>query len=242
VLIAARLVQGLAAGIQMPQVLGTIQQIFVGKERGRAFGLFGATIGVATAIGPTFGGLMIAVGGVQDGWRWIFWINVPLCALVIAGVLGLLPRTRRDARSSAAGPRRPRAARVHDRDPHVALPLHDGRPDRRPAGGGAVLFVVFVTAFTWWERRYAASGRSPLVPFSLFSISSFRNGTLVVTTYFTAIPAMFLLTTLFLQIGIGTEPVFAGMVSIGFAVASAITAWFGGSLVARPRAPARGGG
>jgi MFS family permease len=235
VLIVGRLVQGLAAGIQMPQVIGTIQQIFVGTQRGRAFGLFGATIGIATAIGPTFGGLMIALGGAQDGWRWIFWINVPLCALVIAGVLGVLPRTRRST-----------PGRVH-LDPVglvlLALTiltlmwpflLTTGAPTDDPRRWWTlVLFVVFVAAFTGWERRYAASGRAPLVPFSLFSISSFRNGTLVITTYFTAIPATFLLTTLFLQIGVGTEPVFAGMVSIGFAVASAVTAWFGGTLVAR---------
>ena len=81
------MLQGLAAGIQMPQVIGTIQQIFTGKERGRAFGLFGATIGIATAFGPTLGGLMIALGGAQDGWRWIFWMNVPLCLAVLAGVV-----------------------------------------------------------------------------------------------------------------------------------------------------------
>ena len=235
ILIAGRLVQGLAAGIQMPQVLGTIQQIFVGKERGQAFGLFGATIGIATAIGPTLGGLMIAVGGAQDGWRWIFWMNVPLCLIVIAGVVGLLPRTRR-----------PTPGKLQ-LDP-VGLTLlaltiitlmwpflfTTGSPDDDPRRWWTlVLFVVSATAFTWWERRYAASGRSPLVPFRLFSISSFRNGTLVVTTYFTAIPAMFLLTTLFLQAGVGLEPVYAGMVSIGFAVVSAGSAWIGGNLVGR---------
>lgn len=174
ILIAGRLVQGLAAGIQMPQVLGTIQQIFVGKERGRAFGLFGATIGIATAIGPTLGGLMIAVGGAQDGWRWIFWMNVPLCLIVIAGVVGLLPRTRR-----------PTPGKLQ-LDP-VGLTLlaltiitlmwpflfTTGSPDDDPRRWWTlVLFVVSATAFTWWERRYAASGRSPLVPFRLFSISS----------------------------------------------------------------------
>jgi len=244
ILIAGRLVQGLAAGIQMPQVLGTIQQIFVGKERGRAFGLFGATIGIATAIGPTLGGLMIAVGGAQDGWRWIFWMNVPLCLIVIAGVVGLLPRTRR-----------PTPGKLQ-LDP-VGLTLlaltivtlmwpflfTTGSPDDDPRRWWTlVLFVVSATAFTWWERRYAASGRSPLVPFRLFSISSFRNGTLVVTTYFTAIPAMFLLTTLFLQAGVGLEPVFAGMVSIGFAVVSAGSAWIGGNLVGRLGRPLVVGG
>ncbi|GAA5026074.1 MFS transporter [Microbacterium fluvii] len=235
VLIAARLLQGLAAGIQMPQVVGTIQQVFVGRERGRAFGLFGATIGIATAFGPTLGGLLIAVGGPQDGWRWIFWINVPLCLLVLAGVIWLLPRTRH------AAPGRLQL------DP-IGLVLFavmivtlmwpflltTGSPDDDPRRWWTlVLFAVFAAAFTWWERRYAAFGRNPLVPFSLFSIASFRNGTLIVTAYFTAIPAMFLLTTLFLQTGVGLAPVFAGMVSIGFALASAVSAWFGGNLVTR---------
>lgn len=235
VLLVGRLVQGLAAGIQMPQVLGTIQQLFVGKERGRAFGLFGATIGIATAFGPTLGGLMIALGGPQDGWRWIFWLNVPLCVLVIAGVVWLLPATRRSA-----------PGRVH-LDP-VGLVLFavsvltlmwpflftTGSPDDDPRRWWSLaVFGVFVAAFIAWERRYAASGRSPLIPFGLFDIASFRNGTLIVTAYFTAIPAMFLLTTLFLQEGIGLQPVFAGMVSIGFAVASAVSAWFGGNLVGR---------
>jgi MFS family permease len=75
--LVARLLQGVAAGIQMPQVLGLIQQLFQGAERGKAFGLFGATIGVATAFGPTLGGLAIAIGGPEDGWRGIFWMNVP---------------------------------------------------------------------------------------------------------------------------------------------------------------------
>ncbi|MBN9215631.1 MAG: MFS transporter [Microbacterium sp. SCN 70-200] len=235
VLLVGRLLQGLAAGIQMPQVIGTIQQIFVGKERGRAFGLFGATIGIATAFGPTLGGLMIALGGAQDGWRWIFWINVPLCLAVLAGVIFLLPRTRK------------RSAGKVQLDP-IGLLLFavmiitlmwpflftTGSPDDDPRRWWTlVLFVVFAAAFVWWERRYAATGKAPLVPFSLFTIASFRNGTLIAATYFTAIPALFLLTTLFLQLGVGLEPVFAGMVSIGFALASAVSAWYGGNLVGR---------
>lgn len=235
VLIAGRLVQGLAAGIQMPQVIGTIQQIFTGKERGRAFGLFGATIGIATAFGPTLGGLMIALGGAQDGWRWIFWINVPLCLAVLAGVIWLLPRTRT------------RAPGRLQLDP-VGLALFavmivalmwpflftTGSPDDDPRRWWTlVLFAAAAVAFVAWERHYAASGKAPLVPFGLFTVGSYRNGTLIATTYFTAIPALFLLTTLFLQLGVGLEPVFAGMVSIGFALASAVSAWYGGNLVGR---------
>lgn len=235
VLMAARLVQGIAAGIQMPQVMGTIQQLFTGKERGRAFGLFGATIGIATAFGPTLGGLMIAIGGETDGWRGIFWFNVPLCLLVLAGVIWLLPQTR-----AASGKRL-------QLDP-VGIVLFaftvislmwpflftTGSPDDDPNRWWLLTaFVLFATLFFWWERRYAASGRQPLIPFRMFRIPSYRNGTFVVVAYFTAIPPMFLLGTLFLQIGVGLEPVFAGMVSIGFAVASAFSSYYGGLLVNR---------
>src|SRR5690606_4689309 len=82
------------AGIQMPQVIGLIQELFRGSARGRAFGLFGATIGMATAFGPTLGGLLIEWGGPVDGWRWIFWMNVPLCLAAIALAVFVLPKTR----------------------------------------------------------------------------------------------------------------------------------------------------
>ncbi|QLD11279.1 MFS transporter [Microbacterium oleivorans] len=234
-LLAARLVQGVAAGIQMPQVIGLAQEMFQGAERGKAFGLFGATIGISTAFGPTLGGLMIALGGADDGWRYIFWMNVPLTIAVLAGVIWLLPKTRES-----------RPARLQ-LDPVglllfglviVALMapflLTTGSPDDNPQRWWLlVAFAVFAAAFVGWERRYAASGRHPLVPLSLFAISSYRNGTLIQAVYFMALPAMFLLTTLFLQLGVGLAPVFAGMVSIGFAVASAAASYIGGRVVTR---------
>jgi len=234
-LLVARLVQGIAAGTQMPQVIGTIQQLFRGAERGRAFGLFGAIIGIATAFGPTLGGVLIAVGGAQDGWRWIFWMNVPLGLVAIALALWLLPDTKE------------RSRRRLDLDP-VGVILFGvtvfalmwpflfttGSPDDDPRRWWLlVAFVLFVGLFVVWERRYASRGRQPLIPFGLFGIGSYRNGTLIAATYFTALPAMFLLTTLYLQTGLGIPPVFAGMVTIGFALTSAVGSWIGGSLVVR---------
>lgn len=235
VLLVSRLIQGAAAGMQMPQVIGTIQQLFRGRERGRAFGLFGAVIGIAVAIGPTLGGLLIAVGGAHDGWRWIFWMNVPLGIAAIALALWLLPSTRRPTRGRL------------DLDPvgvvlfgaavlALLLPFlfTTGAPGDDPRRWWLlVAFVLLIGAFVAWERRYAARGRQPLIPFALFGISSFRNGTLIVTTYFTAIPAMLLLGTLFLQTGLDVPPVFAGMVTIGFALTNALGSWVGGNLVVR---------
>ena len=189
-LLVARLLQGVAAGIQMPQVLGLIQELFQGTERGKAFGLFGATIGLATAFGPTLGGLMIAIGGPEDGWRGIFWINVPLVARRDrARASGCCPRRGiPPAQAALARPGRPRAVR---RSPWSSLMwpflFTTGSPDDNPARWWVlVVFVFAFTAFLAWERRYAASGRHPLVPLALFGVSSYRNGTALASVYFAA--------------------------------------------------------
>jgi MFS family permease len=93
--------------------------------------------------------------------------------------------------------------------------------------------AVFAAAFVAWENRYAAQGRSPAVSFALFRRASYRNGLLIAAVYFAALPATFLVTTLFLQEGLGLEPVFAGLVTVPFALTSALTAWIGGRLVDR---------
>lgn len=233
VLLIARLVQGMAAGTQMPQVLGLIQQLFQGKERGRAFGLFGATIGIATAFGPTLGGLAIALGGADDGWRWIFWMNLPLGLAAIAAALWLLPNTRtRSSRPLALDP----VGLVLFGLTVVALMwpflFTTGSPDDDPRRWWLlVVFVLVGAGFIAWERRYAARGKQPLIPLGLFKVTSYRNGTALQAAYFAAAPSMFLLTTLYLQSGLHVEPVFAGMVTIGFALASAVSSWVGGNIV-----------
>ncbi|HAQ59365.1 MAG TPA: MFS transporter [Microbacterium sp.] len=235
VLLVARLIQGVAAGIQMPQVLGLIQQLFRGAERGKAFGLFGASIGIATAFGPTLGGLAIAIGGPTDGWRGIFWMNVPLALFAIAAAIWLLPATRTKSR------------RKLSLDPVGILffglailsllwpfLFTTGSPSDDPNRWWLLVpSVLFIGAFIAWERAYETRGYQPLVPLDLFSVSSYRNGTALASAYFAALPALFLLTTLFLQTGAGIEPVFAGMVTIGFALTSALTSWLGGLWVNR---------
>ncbi len=86
-----RVIQGLGAGIVSPQVSGFIQTLFSGKERGRAFGIFGATIGISTALGPLIGGLLVRFGGAENGWRWVFLVNVPVGIVALLLVRRLLP-------------------------------------------------------------------------------------------------------------------------------------------------------
>jgi MFS family permease len=235
VLLIARILQGVAAGIQMPQVLGLVQQLFQGPARGRAFGIFGATIGVSTAFGPTLGGLLIAIGGETGGWRLLFWMNIPLGLIALFFALRLIPS-------------KPKGERTKTQLDLVGILLlgfsvfslmvpfvfTTGGPNDDPLRWLWLIgFVLGVTAFLFWERDYGRRGKSPVVHFSLFRIASYRNGILVATAYFAAIPGTFLLTTLYLQQGLNTLPVFAGMVSIPFALTSAASSLIGGRLVER---------
>lgn len=231
-LAASRILQGVSAGLLMPQVLGLTQQLFTGAARGRAFGIFGAVIGLSTAFGPTLGGLLIGVGGPELGWRLIFWMNVPLVIGLFPVAYKLLPRTQPDAH----GPRDLDlfgTALLGGTVLSLMLPfvLTTGSPDDDPARWWwLAAFVVLAAAFVAWERRYTARGRAAIVDFALFRIGAYRNGTLIATAYFAALPATFLTLSLFLQFGLGLEPVYAGMVTIPFALASAVTSWYSGRV------------
>ncbi|PZF59922.1 MFS transporter [Curtobacterium sp. MCSS17_008] len=234
VLIVTRIVQGLAAGTQMPQVIGLVQQLFRGPERGRAFGLFGAMIGISTALGPTIGGGLIAIGGEASGWRLLFWMNVPLGVAALVFAVKLLPKGVQgravDRELDVVGILLLGAAIVTLMLPFV-LTTGSG-------GSGArwlwlLASAAFLVLFVWWENRYRRSGRSPVVHFELFRLSSYRNGLSIVAVYFAALPASFLMVTLYLQEGLGLEPLFAGMVSIPFAATSAVGSYVGGRIVDR---------
>ncbi len=97
-LIAARLLQGVAGGMLIPQNSGLIQQLFRGAERGRAFGILGGTVGLATAAGPVIGGLILAVIHGPDNWRWVFYVNVPIGVVALVLATRFVPSTAGDSR------------------------------------------------------------------------------------------------------------------------------------------------
>ena len=90
-IVVARLVQGASAGLLTPQNSGLIQQLFRGDERGRAFGMFGFTVAVASATGPLIGGALIALLGEEDGWRSLFLVNVPIGLVALVLIRRLVP-------------------------------------------------------------------------------------------------------------------------------------------------------
>jgi MFS family permease len=257
-LLTARLAQGVAAGVLNPQIIGLIQQMFRGRERGKAFGMLGASIGLSTAIGPLAGGLLIAAGA-HDGWRLIFFINVPIGIAALACAPALLPRSTASSRvvprsgplsGPHSGSRSGNAGRPRIRsllanlDPIgvlllaaaillILLPLIEQQQWHGWArwtmyAGGAVLLVCFAA----WEHRYARN-REPLVDLELFRLRSYALGSLVALIYFAGFTAIFFVFTVYLQNGLGYSALLAGAAITPFAVGAAFAAGVGGRFTTR---------
>ena len=223
-LVVTRILQGIAAGMLMPQVLGLVQTLFQGQARGQAFGIFGAAIGLGTAFGPTIGGLFLGSFGSELGWRWTFGMNVPLALLIIPLALWLIPAPQPetgDADLDLVGVTLMATAVLFVMLPFVLTTGSDDQPARwlfLPLG------IIVALVFVRWENRYRAAGKSPVLDFTLFSYSSYRNGVIITTLWFSAMPAMFLVMTLFNQQGLGHDPVAVGLITVPFALISAIVA------------------
>ena len=93
-LIVARVVQGMCSGLMFPQVLGIIQVVFSKAQRTRAIGFYGATIGLATILGPVTGGGLIDLNIAGTGWRAIFFVNVPIGLAALALGTAMIPESR----------------------------------------------------------------------------------------------------------------------------------------------------
>ncbi|MFF5250126.1 MFS transporter [Streptosporangium sp. NPDC000095] len=231
-LVVARLVQGIAGGVINPQVSGLIQQLFRGAERGRAFGMLGTVIGISTAIGPLLGGVLINLGGYTDGWRLVFYVNVPI------GILAVLLAYRYIG--PAAKESRPRQTM----DPVgvlllaasvllVLLPLVEGQEWGASARWPALLAgLALLAAFVAWERRYGRH-HQPVVDLSLFRRRSYALGALLGALYFAGFTAIFFILTLYLQNGLGYSALEAGLATTPFAAGSAVTSLFSGRFVTR---------
>ncbi|WP_326690758.1 MFS transporter [Streptomyces sp. NBC_01795] len=238
-LVIARLVQGIGGGLLMPQISGMIQQLFRGAERGKAFGLLGSTIGISTAVGPLLGGLLIQAFGAAEGWRWVFFVNLPIGVLAFCLGLRLVPAACAERDSS----------RRESFDPFGVLLLGAGViaimlplvEERQWQGPGKWLLepvgVLLIFAFLRWERSYLRAGREPLVDLRLFADRSYSLGALLGLLYFAGFTTIFFVFTLFLQNGMRYSALQAGLSLTPFAVGSAVSAAVGGRFVIRVGRP-----
>jgi len=234
-LVLARLAQGLAAGMLTPQNSGMIQDLFRGPERGRAFGMFGAVVGISTAVGPVLGGVILAVFGEPDGWRWVFYVNVPIGVVAFVLALRLLPRSaKRDVRLRSeidfVG-----IALLAVAVLGVLLPLVESdEGGLRRYWWLFVVAVAFGAAFVRWEHALARRGRSPLLDVRLFTETrGYAAGATVGALYFTGFAGIWLVFAMFFQQGLGYTPLESGLAVTPFALGSAVAAAVAGRLVPR---------
>jgi len=180
-LVAFRAVQGLGAGALFPIALAVIGDLFEPAERGKYQGLVGAVFGLSSLIGPAIGGVITDT----VGWQWVFFVNLPIGAIVFAVIWRTLPGVR----PSAAAPR------IDYLGASVLVaalvPILVGLTNKQsgnwgdPAVGGLIaLGLVIAAIFVWIESRAV----DPIVPLALFRNRSF---TISVIAMFMASMAFF---------------------------------------------------
>jgi EmrB/QacA subfamily drug resistance transporter len=222
-LIAARVVQGAAAAAMLPQVLATFRAIFFGKERGQAFGLYGAILGFASAIGLLLGGVLTEANLFGWSWRSVFFVNVPVALFSLAGAAKLIPETRERSarRPDLAGATLLTAALVA-----VVYPLLEGRRLGWPAWGWLVLAggLVTLAVLGLVEERLQRPQIAPLLRTPLFRIPAFTAGLIVQFAFAAGLQGLFLTLTLWLQIGQHYSPLRAGLTAVAFSVGSFLAA------------------
>jgi EmrB/QacA subfamily drug resistance transporter len=226
---AARALQGVGGAVMFAVSLALIAQEFTaGRERGMAMGAYGASIGVAVAIGPLVGGALTD----SLGWESIFYLNVPVGAAALA-VTYLKLRESRDPNATRvdwAGTGTFSAALFL-----LVLALVRGNDE----GWGSTLIVslfavsaVLMAAFIAVERRVA----EPMLPLGLFRRPAFTGVQLAAFAVSGSIFALFLYLTLYLQNYLGLSPFEAGLRYLPITLASFIAAPIAGALLSRVQA------
>ena len=229
ILIAARAVQGVGAAIISPAALSIVSTTFEeGADRNKALGIWGALGGSGAAAGVLFGGILTK----YLGWEWIFFVNVPVGALVFALTPIFVPESRADMpdrRFDAAG-----AVTVTG---GLALLVYaiSKAPDVGWGSARTILLLiasgVILAAFVLIELR----GRAPLMPFSIFRIRSVLGANVVGFLLGAVIFANFLVLTLYVQQVLGWSALKTGVTFLATAgttviwagVAQALTTRFG---------------
>jgi len=233
-LVAARVAQGAASALLLPQALATIQAATSGSSRGKALSYYGATAGVSSVVGQVLGGVLVSADIAGSGWRAIFLVNVPVAALAFVLALRSVPETRspNPARIDRSGTLLLAVTLIS-----LLLPLTEGRAAGWPLWSWVLLAVSpFAAAgFVAVERHGERTGGHPLLPPSLVRIQSVRSGLLLIVPFCVGFGGFMFVVAVALQDGLSFGPLAAGA-----ALVPLCAAFFASSLLG-PRAVARFG-
>jgi EmrB/QacA subfamily drug resistance transporter len=227
VLIGARLAQGLGAAMMTPAALSILTTSFTeGKDRTKAIGLWSATIPLGAVIGVLAGGVLTQ----SIGWRWVFFVNLPVCALVLAGAFGLLANDGKQAPIKdfdAVGAVLSTAGMLGVVYALVDAPTvgwGSARTTGELAGALAVLALFVVT-----ELRH----RNPLFPLSIFRIKGIAAADATQVIAQAGFYSMFFFITLYMQSVLGFSPIEAGAAYIPVTIGVGLSTGFATKLLPR---------
>lgn len=204
-LVGARAVQGVAAALLTPGSLAILQSSFHPAERMRAIGTWTGSLGIAAASGPLVGGWLVGYD-----WRWAFWVNVPLCAVVVVLADRYVPESRNHAASNIIdlpGVLFGVLGLAGLTYALIAWPRDGLGTVTVLTGAGGVLGLV---AFVLTERR----SRHPILPTSLFASRSFSVINAVTFAVYAALSGALLFLVLFLQVVSGWTALQAGAATL----------------------------
>ncbi|MEJ1089590.1 MFS transporter [Microbacterium sp. Mu-80] len=251
-LIGARAVQAVGAALIMPSTLSTVNAVFRGRHRAVAFGVWGAVISGAAAVGPLAGGALTQ----WTTWHWIFLVNLPLGALVFIAALFTVPETR-------GGKPRPGA----DVDGALLSGIGFGAlvfaviegPDLgwwSPQGDFSLfgwewpadatvsivpialaVAAVALTLFVIWERHRERVQRSALLDLGLFSFATFSWGNVTAAMVAIGEFAILFVLPLYLVNAVGLDVMGAGLVLAAMAVGAFLSGAAARHLAVRFGAP-----
>ncbi len=214
-LILGRVLQGLTATLMTPQVLASIRVLFPAGEQGRALALYGATFGLANICGQILGGLLVS--GHPFGWTWqaIFWVNVPLGVLALAGSVFFLADSRAEHRQAFdfAGVVWLSLTLVC-----LVFPLIEGRETGWPLWilGMLALSPVCLAVFVRHEAAVTKRGGGALVEFVLFRQGGFVVGMMMAFAFY-MLASFYLTFSEYLQNGLHMGAWEAGLATLPFA-------------------------
>jgi len=224
-LIVSRGIQGIGGAIMFATALALISQEFHGRERGTAFGIWGATIGAAVAIGPLVGGMLTS----WLSWRWIFLVNIPIG---IGAVFLSLAKLRESSD--------PEHSRL---DPLgqvtligglfcLILALIEGNKQGWTSG---VIIGLFVGAFVLLALFIASQMRDrvTMIDLSLFGRPAFDGAQVTAFAISSSMFAMFLYLTLYMQNVLGLSPLETGVRFLPLSMVSFVAAPIAGRLSSR---------
>ena len=225
-LVAARLLQGLAGALMVPQVLALITAALPPDSRRRALGWYGVASGLGSIAGQVLGGLLLDADVFGLGWRAIFLVNVPVGLLAAPLAARLLPvGVHRAARLDLPG-----ALGVSATLALLLVPVTLNRPIYWLCILGAVPLGI---ATLRRERRLTVSGSEPVLALSLFQWRSFRTGLAAAAAFMLYFASFMFILTQFLQDGLGLSPLEAGLAFTPMGVLFAGSALAGVRLVRR---------